>query len=288
MVQYWYDAWDNHKVVSANGTTITSSTHIGNVNPFRYRGYYYDTETGLYFLQTRYYDPEVGRFLNRDSVSYAAPEKIDGLNLYAYCLNNPMGLINNGGRAQSYSSINSASMTLNGAMNAGKTNYFGLSANDANNIGHIAMGHYTRSIRKGLAGSIFGTVSFTTTWQESNAASGGVIYSFTNVGNDSASKGWGINIGDWIGASMYTSSNRGAGVGIQITPWFTIGAEISLYDGITFSGGYIMDDVTHEVSFNIGWGTVGLVASAALMASPVLGGRVIGGFIAILSFMFGF
>ena len=108
------------------------------------------------------------------------------------------------------------------------------------------------------------------------------------MGNDSASNGWGINIGDWIGASMYTSSNRGAGVGIQITPWFTIGAEISLYDGITFSGGYIMDDVTHEVSFNIGWGTVGLVASAALMASPVLGGRVIGGFIAILSFMFGF
>ena len=90
MVQYWYDAWGNHKVVSANGTTITSSTHIGNVNPFRYRGYYYDTETGLYFLQTRYYDPEVGRFLNRDSVSYAAPEKIDGLNLYAYCLNNPV------------------------------------------------------------------------------------------------------------------------------------------------------------------------------------------------------
>ena len=90
VVQYWYDAWGNHKVVSANGTTITSSTHIGNVNPFRYRGYYYDTETGLYFLQTRYYDPEVGRFLNRDSVSYAAPEKIDGLNLYAYCLNNPV------------------------------------------------------------------------------------------------------------------------------------------------------------------------------------------------------
>ena len=93
MVQYWYDAWGNHKVVSANGTTITSSAHIGNVNPFRYRGYYYDAETGLYFLQTRYYDPEVGRFLNRDSVSYAAPEKIDGLNLYAYCLNNPVEYI---------------------------------------------------------------------------------------------------------------------------------------------------------------------------------------------------
>ena len=90
VVEYLYDAWGNHKVVDENGDEITSSTHIGNLNPFRYRGYYYDTETGLYFLQTRYYDPEVGRFLNRDSVQYADPETINGLNLYAYCLNNPV------------------------------------------------------------------------------------------------------------------------------------------------------------------------------------------------------
>ena len=90
VVQYWYDAWGNHKVVTKSGVEITSADHVGNLNPFRYRGYYYDTETGLYFLQTRYYDPEVGRFLNRDSVQYADPETINGLNLYAYCLNNPV------------------------------------------------------------------------------------------------------------------------------------------------------------------------------------------------------
>ena len=90
VVQYYYDAWGNHKVVDANGDEITNQNNIGNLNPFRYRGYYYDTETGLYFLQTRYYDPEVGRFLNRDSVQYADPETINGLNLYAYCLNNPV------------------------------------------------------------------------------------------------------------------------------------------------------------------------------------------------------
>ena len=90
MVQYYYDAWGSHKVVTATGIEITSSTNIGNLNPFRYRGYYYDTETGLYFLQTRYYDPEVGRFLNRDAVTYADPATINGLNLYAYCLNNPV------------------------------------------------------------------------------------------------------------------------------------------------------------------------------------------------------
>ena len=93
MVQYWYDAWGNHKVVDSNGNAITNANHIGNLNPFRYRGYYFDRETGLYFLQTRYYDPEIGRFLNRDSVAYADPQTINGLNLYAYCLNNPVAYV---------------------------------------------------------------------------------------------------------------------------------------------------------------------------------------------------
>ncbi len=90
VVKYKYDAWGNHKVLDAAGAEITSSSHIGNKNPFRYRGYYYDTETGLYYLQTRYYDPAIGRFLNMDSINYANPESISGLNLYAYCGNNPV------------------------------------------------------------------------------------------------------------------------------------------------------------------------------------------------------
>ena len=88
MVKYIYDAWGNHAIVAENGEDIESG--IGVLNPFRYRGYYYDTETELYFLQTRYYDPEVGRFISRDSIEYANPETINGLNLYAYCLNNPV------------------------------------------------------------------------------------------------------------------------------------------------------------------------------------------------------
>ena len=90
VVQYNYDAWGNHKVVDANGNEITDPNHLGNLNPFRYRGYYYDTETGFYFLKTRYYDPEVGRFLNMDSVRYADLKSVNGINLYAYCMNNPI------------------------------------------------------------------------------------------------------------------------------------------------------------------------------------------------------
>ena len=90
VVKYVYDAWGNHAVLDANGADITDVNHIGVLNPFRYRGYYYDTETELYYLQTRYYDPETGRFITIDGIEYLDPETINGLNLYAYCGNNPV------------------------------------------------------------------------------------------------------------------------------------------------------------------------------------------------------
>lgn len=90
MVEYKYDSWGNHAVLDANGADITDVNHIGVLNPFRYRGYFYDVETGLYYLQTRYYDPEIGRFITIDGIEYLDPETINGLNLYAYCGNNPV------------------------------------------------------------------------------------------------------------------------------------------------------------------------------------------------------
>ena len=97
--QYVYDAWGNHKVLNANGTEITDESFIGNVNPIRYRGYYYDTDSGLYYLQSRYYDPEVGRFINADDVAYIQPDVLNGSNLYAYCGNNPVMYVDPTGTA---------------------------------------------------------------------------------------------------------------------------------------------------------------------------------------------
>ncbi len=91
VVKYVYNAWGNHAVLDGAGNDITDDDlHIGNLNPFRYRGYFYDPETELYYLQTRYYDPEVGRFITIDAIEYLDPESINGLNLYAYCGNNPV------------------------------------------------------------------------------------------------------------------------------------------------------------------------------------------------------
>ena len=90
VVRYVYDAWGNHAVLGTDGNDISDPNHIGVLNPFRYRGYFYDVETGLYYLQTRYYDPEIGSFITIDGIEYLDPETINGLNLYAYCGNNPV------------------------------------------------------------------------------------------------------------------------------------------------------------------------------------------------------
>ena len=84
IVSYVYDSWG--KLVSISGSQAET---IGEANPFRYRGYYYDTETGLYYLNSRYYDPEVGRFLNADGL-LGANEDILSYNLFLYCSNNPI------------------------------------------------------------------------------------------------------------------------------------------------------------------------------------------------------
>ena len=101
--EYVYDAWGNHRIFTAGGVDITDDSSYNNnvlkLNPFRYRGYYFDAETKLYYLINRYYDPEAGRFLSADDVSYLDPETIGGLNLYAYCNNNPVMNIDPEGNA---------------------------------------------------------------------------------------------------------------------------------------------------------------------------------------------
>ena len=85
---YTYDAWGNF--------TVESYDTIASFNPLTYRGYVYDYETELYYLQSRYYDPEVGRFINADNY----PSNGQGLlssNMFIYCLNNPTIMVDQNG-----------------------------------------------------------------------------------------------------------------------------------------------------------------------------------------------
>ena len=78
--QYAYDAWGN--IIAMSGT-------LAELNPLRYRGYVYDQETGFYYLQSRYYDPAVGRFISADSYATTG-QGILGCNMFVYCLNSPL------------------------------------------------------------------------------------------------------------------------------------------------------------------------------------------------------
>lgn len=90
VVTFRYDAWGNHRVLNSNGTENNNPNFIGNINPFRYKGYYYDQETHWYYLNSRYYDAVLSRFISIDSIEYLDPEDTRTANLFAYCTNNPV------------------------------------------------------------------------------------------------------------------------------------------------------------------------------------------------------
>ena len=84
VANYEYDAYGN--IVNINEV---NQNQIAKLNPYRYRSYYYDIETDFYYLNARYYNPEIGRFITADDIEYLDTENMNGLNLYCYCLNNP-------------------------------------------------------------------------------------------------------------------------------------------------------------------------------------------------------
>ncbi|WP_051515133.1 RHS repeat-associated core domain-containing protein, partial [Fervidicella metallireducens] len=93
VASYTYDSWG--KLISIkdqNGNDVTNTTwHIGYKNPYRYKGYRYDNETGMYYLQSRYYSPEWGRFINADALVGETGQLLSH-NMFAYCLNNPVNM----------------------------------------------------------------------------------------------------------------------------------------------------------------------------------------------------
>ena len=86
---YEYDAW---------GNIVSSSGRLAEINPLRYRGYYYDNETGFYYLQSRYYDPANRRFINADNYQ-STGQGFVGTNMFAYCNNSPVDLYDQSGNA---------------------------------------------------------------------------------------------------------------------------------------------------------------------------------------------
>ena len=103
---YKYDPWGKPiGIYNASGATISqTAANVAAYNPFRYRGYRYDADTGFYYLQSRYYDPAICRFINADAYNDTG-NGILGYNMFAYCLNNPVMYADDGGTWPSLSQV---------------------------------------------------------------------------------------------------------------------------------------------------------------------------------------
>ncbi len=235
VVRYVYDVWGNHEAYDENGSEITSATHIGNLNPFRYRGYYYDTETKLYFLKTRYYDSEIGRFMTIDGVEYLDPESINGLNLYAYCGNNPVMAVDPNGTAKWWQwllfGIGAALVVAAAVVLTVATFGVGTAAFGATMLGSIALHASVGTLIGAGVGSVLG-------------AAGGAIYSASTGADlgDSILSGFLIGFGVGAIAGAAIGGIHGAAT---FTPNSMIGNTVKLGQVAANQGGKITGYSAH-------------------------------------------
>lgn len=174
---YSYDAWGKCSIA-------TNVNNIATINPFRYRGYYFDTETNLYYLNSRYYDPEIGRFVSPDVINCIEPETIGGLNLYSYCENNPVMRIDSSGHAW-YDVLAWIGVGLfAAALTVVTLGAAGIAIGGI--VGGIVMGAAIGTLVLGTAGAAIGAV-------------GGMIYDAAN--------------GNTFGTSIWTWTKAGFGIG---------------------------------------------------------------------------
>ncbi len=98
LLNYSYDSWGDVDYIIPSGSNLLLAAMLATLNPFTYRSYCYDYDIGLYYLQSRYYDPEICRFINADSTDYLGVSgTLLSCNLFAYCDNEPVGTIDAAG-----------------------------------------------------------------------------------------------------------------------------------------------------------------------------------------------
>ena len=236
-------------------------------NPFRYRSYYYDFETGLYYLNSRYYDPEIGRFINADDVKNLIKLTLNGLNLYAYCLNSPLKFLDIFGTLPF--SISTLLRVLSNKQNKNRKKSINIEIEKS------------WSLFEGILKYLTINIEYTATVSVDTSSIFYSYYSY-NKDNNVFTKGVGINFNDSLGMSFYMSSDISAGIQFQIDQ-FHFGTSIGL-DGIGFNFGVNLGNTTHDININISYTTIAAVAVVASM--PVPGARVVALFILIFDMIF--
>ena len=220
-------------------------------NPFRYRGYYYDSSIGLYYLNSRYYDPETGRFLNEDLVSYLEPETIGGINLYAYCLNDPVNNIDPSGHFVMQHNM-SRLIHMRSIMAKSDLSWF------AGHVNSISKSQEIYLLSLGVLSFSYAISAFEADRDKS------FLYSYSDLNGTLSSYGIGANVRGWFGIQLglsvgfsdwrflltgrnspfdFTSS-------VQLTPWITFNASIGL-GGLGLGISFQNENTSHDFSIHI-------------------------------------
>ena len=183
VVKYSYDAWG--KVMSTSGSKAGT---LGKVNPFRYRGYVYDEESGLYYLRSRYYNPGWGRFINADSGMSDIGEAIFGYNLFVYCFSNPTNMNDTEGEWPQWLTgtlnvVGGAFQMVAGAALGATTSWTGVGAVAA----AFLIGNGAATVTQGM-GQIVNDISKSKIMREDNIIQTGVQTVGQVIGGDTGEK----------------------------------------------------------------------------------------------------
>ena len=242
VVTYTYDAWGNPLT-----TTGDLATTLGTLNPLRYRGYVYDTETGLYYLQSRYYDPEIGRFLNADAL-VATGQGLLGNNMFAYCNNNPVANSDPTGESL-------LGAIIGGAIGGALISVISHTHNNPDaTIGSIANALLVGAITGGLGGAA-GVVSAAR--GVLSIAAGIVAGIYAGVTTE-GTVGQKIAVG--ISTGVITTVGTYLGAGIDTSGFDTFGTAVANYATTIFVGSItepvavaIQQEITNDVPFATNW-----------------------------------
>lgn len=270
--EYLYDAWGNCEINEISIANERDRFVLYN-NPFRYKGYYYDSESGLYYCQTRYYDPNLCIWLTPDSIEYLTPKVNNGVNLYCYCNNNPVNYKQR--PVSSVGSITIPSISSGGftgnkiSVNAVKQIAKTLSSKSS---GFNLFGYELRTsagwdTSPDIATSFFGRIGFSSYVTHTQGQSG-MLYAFAGSTSDVMNwfgttyyAGVGINLFDILGVEAYLET---VGIGAQVSIGnFSIGANINLIGGTSITFGWDTDlgnGMTKTDGFTVGVNTGCLVA----------------------------
>lgn len=272
--EYAYDAFGNCEVL------YSGIYDIGHKNPIRYRGYYYDQETSLYYLNAHYYNPEWRRFISPDDTGYLDPETPNGLNLYAYCGNDPVNY-------KSILSLGGTQVTSDNSLertHVGTSGSFigALSISGSGCVGRLVSGLSSAhgvvdKVSSYLVGSLDGLLNYA-----GIAKFNGLQLKLSNYSN------WllGIGIGLDIAVSAYDSFNNsnlttrqkwasfGADVGyIGVTSALSYGAGALVTKGSVALGTTVAG---YALGATIGGVTIGFAGAMAIGAAVVVIGIVAG------------